>query len=345
MPHKHLHYVCTTHPLITYHWRQGGDRGHLPLAGLSWVGWYTDLMNEEFALHAQSRGEVGVRWLDSIPRILDEYAAKWSLQVGPSYQLTWNYVAPCTCSNGEQAVIKIGFPGDREFQTEIEALALCQGDGIVKLLQADRENAVILIECAAPGTPLSTLEDDEEAARILARVMKKLWKPLPAHHRFIPIAEWTTSLRHFQKGSLIIPETFPVYLVEKATALFDELIATSTEAMLLHGDLHHDNVLLSDIHGWLAIDPKGIAAEPAYETAAMLRNPRGRLLNNPDRKNILTRRVQVLAEELQMNPQRIIRWGIAQSVLSAVWSLEDEGQGWEEAIEVARVLEGLVCSG
>ncbi|HYX51410.1 MAG TPA: aminoglycoside phosphotransferase family protein, partial [Ktedonobacteraceae bacterium] len=115
----------------------------------------------------------------------------------------------------------------------------------------------------------------------------------------------------------------------------------SAEPVLVHGDLHHDNVLSAQRAEWLAIDPKGVAAEPAYETAAMLRNPQIKLQNYPDIEKILHRRILVLSEVLQIEPQRIHQWGLAQTVLSAVWSAEDEGRGWEHAIAVAEVLDKI----
>jgi streptomycin 6-kinase len=100
-------------------------------------------------------------------------------------------------------------------------------------------------------------------------------------------------------------------------------------------------VLSSERAEWLAIDPKGIAAEPAYETAAMLRNPSIKLQNNPDIAKILFHRIMVMSEALQIEPQRIHQWGLAQTVLSAVWSAEDGGTGWQYAIGVAEVLDKI----
>ena len=64
---------------------------------------------------------------------------------------------------GHRPILKIGFSRDREFQTEGEALAVFQGKGIEKLLQADKDHAVLLLERVIPGFPLSTLEDDERS--------------------------------------------------------------------------------------------------------------------------------------------------------------------------------------
>jgi streptomycin 6-kinase len=298
-------------------------------------------MNEEFVQHALSNGEAGAFWLQSLPTLIETCEKQWSLKVFPPFPLTYNYVAPCIRSDGTHAVLKIGFPQDREFQTEIEALSVFQGEGIEKLLQADKDNAVLLLERVTPGVPLSTIKDDEEATRNLATVMKRLWKPLPEKHRFITIAEWAEAIPRLRRQYQGTSGPLPAHLVDKAERLFTELIASSAEPVLVHGDLHHDNVLSSKRTGWLAIDPKGIAAEPAYETAAMLRNPRTRLQHHPDIKKILTRRILVMSEALQIEPQRIYQWGLAQTVLSAVWSAVDERKGWEHAIAVAEMLDTM----
>lgn len=111
--------------------------------------------------------------------------------------------------------------------------------------------------------------------------------------------------------------------------------------MLVHGDLHHDNVLNSNRDSWLAIDPKGIAAEPAYETGAMIRNPYDKMSRQPDLKSTLSRRIAILSEELGFDRQRILQWGFAQTVLSAVWNVES-AKGPEHAVMIAQVLDSLM---
>jgi streptomycin 6-kinase len=118
----------------------------------------------------------------------------------------------------------------------------------------------------------------------------------------------------------------PARLVEEAETLFADLLASQAEPVLLHGDLHHSNILSSAGRAlWLAIDPKGVVGEPAYETGALLRNPE-RLLTEPEPGRILARRVDQLAEELGLDRARVRGWGLAQAVLAAVWGLEDHGE-------------------
>lgn len=297
-------------------------------------------MNNEFVQHALSNGAEGAAWLKNIPDIITEYQKRWKIQVAPPFTLSYNYVAPAKRSDGTETVLKIGFPQDKEFQTEVAALEVFRGEGIEKLLEVDKKEAVILIERVTPGVPLSSLDDDEEATKILAAVMKKLWKPLPPNHHFITIKEWMQAIPEYMQKYKGTSSPIPMDLVEKANSLFEELIATSADPMLVHGDLHHDNVLSSNRGGWLAIDPKGIAAEPTYETAAMIRNPYKKIKDQYNIDQVLRRRIQILSDALGFDPERIRKWCFAQSVLSGVWN--DAGvKGSDHSINIANVLDNL----
>ncbi len=81
--------------------------------------------------------------------------------------------------------------------------------------------------------------------------------------------------------------------------------------------------------------------EPAYETGALLRNPLPGLLQRPNPARVLARRVDLLAEMLELDPARIVGWAVYQAVLSAAWSIEDHDAGWEPALECARLLTTL----
>lgn len=294
-------------------------------------------MSSDFIKHAKTYGQDGELWLKNIPQRISEYEKIWSLTVLPPFTLTYNYVAPAIRTDGSNVVIKMGFPKEKEFQTEINALEVFNGEGIEKLLEADRDAGVILIERVMPGIPVSELED-EQATKRIASVINRLHKPVPANNTFISISEWTKdlfSVRDWYNGTT---GPLPQYLIDKAQSLFTDLIATQATPVLVHGDLHHDNVLSSQRDEWLAIDPKGIIAEPCYETAAMLRNPGGRVLKQSNPSEFLKRRIQLLAEELAFDEQRMLQWAIAQTTLAAIWSMDKNGKGWEEDMAIAEVL-------
>lgn len=278
-------------------------------------------MNDEFLHNVQRKGAIGQQWLSEIPDIIKKYEEKWNLKVLPPYTLTYNYVAPVILQNHQEAVIKIGMPWEEEFLNEMEALKLFNGDSVTKLLKEDRENYVMLIEKITPGTPLSTIDDDDRATEILAGIMQHLHKPLPKNNSFITIFEWTKYLREYPENPRQI---FPIEIAKEGIALFEYLINSSKDAILTHGDLHHDNVLLGTNNNWVAIDPKGIAAESLYDVAALIRNPYKKVkeMTNEQIQKLFKRRIEILSKELHADAKRIHQWCLAQTILSGVWSEE-----------------------
>jgi len=286
-------------------------------------------------------GEEGAAWLHRLPDLIASLEQQWSLTVMPPFTpLTYNYVAPAVRADGMDVVLKVGFPS-REFFSEMEALRLYDGHGIVQLLEADGQQGAMVLEYLKPGTPLSSLTDDEEATSIAAGVMRDLWRPAPAEHNFPTVAKWASGLDRLREHFGGTTGPLPAILVEEAFGLFTELIGSMTEQMLLHGDLHHDNIVRAERMPWLALDPKGLVGEPAYEVGALLRNQLPEPLTTSNAGPILARRLNQLAEELGLDRERLRAWGVAQAVLSAWWSIEDHGYGWEYAIACAEVLSTL----
>jgi streptomycin 6-kinase len=302
-------------------------------------------LSEEFQrTNRELHGRMGVEWLDRLPATLDECARRWSLVVGEAFEpLSYNYVARATRAGGEKVVLKVGFPC-RELRTEEEALGLFDGRGCVRLLDSDMGLGALLLERLEPGTALAVLADeerDEEATRAAAGVMRELWRPAPAGHGFPSVADWAAGLKKMRArfGGGCGP--LPPALVLEAEGLLRELFDSSGAPVLLHGDLHHGNILDAGRGRWLAIDPKGLVGEPAYEAGALLRNPLPQLLRMRRPLEALRRRVEVFAAALGVDRERVRGWGVAQAVLSAWWTIEDNGSGWEPTIECARLLASL----
>ncbi|HEX7175919.1 MAG TPA: aminoglycoside phosphotransferase family protein [Pyrinomonadaceae bacterium] len=286
-------------------------------------------------------GRAGVQWLDALPAILDACAARWSLRLGlPFTPLSYNYVMAAERADRTPAVLKVGVPC-RELETEAAALRVYDGRGCARLLEADTQLGALLIERLEPGTPLSaglvTETDDEEATVTAASVMRELWRPAPDAHEFPRVSDWGAGFNRLRARFGGGSGPFPPALVREAESLFAELLETAAAPVLLHGDLHHYNILAAGRDRWLAIDPKGVVGEPAFEVTALMHNPAG-LLEMRRPVEVLGRRVELLARELNLERARVRGWGIAGLVLSAWWSFEDHGEGWERGVECARLL-------
>ncbi|MGB8508083.1 MAG: aminoglycoside phosphotransferase family protein [Pyrinomonadaceae bacterium] len=280
----------------------------------------------------------GVAWLARLPDIIAGYERRWSLTTLPPFApLTYNYVAPALRADGTDAVLKVGFP-NTELLNEIETLRRYDGVGFVRLLEADADGGALLLERLRPGTMLAQLEDDERATSVAAGVMRRLRLNAPEKHDFPTVARWAEGFSRLRRHFKGATGPFPARLVETAETLFAELLASSDAPVLLHGDLHHYNILAAARDGWLAIDPKGVIGEPAYEVGALLRNPLPQLLRAPQPSRTLARRVDQLSAELNFDRARVVGWATAQAVLSAWWSFEDEGGGHEPALACAQLL-------
>ena len=298
-------------------------------------------VKEDFARHiVELHGEAGRLWLRSLPGVVAECAARWSLRVAPPFSpLTYNYAAPAEGAGGARFVLKVGVPV-RELLTEIEALRAFGGRGAARLVEADAEAGALLLERLEPGTPLTALceRDDGAATSAAASVMRKLWRPAPAGHTFPTAADWGRGFRRLRERFGGGTGPFPRALVEEAETLFAELLESSSAPALLHGDLHHGNVLAAVREPWLAIDPKGLVGEPAYEVGALLRNPLPQLFRWPQPVRVSERRIARLSEELGFERERVRGWGLAQAVLAGWWTFEDTGRVGEDWLAVAEIL-------
>jgi len=285
-----------------------------------------------FDLH----GDEGRAWYAHLPKLLDSIAQRWGLTVlEPFANLTYNYVTPAVQADGMPVVLKLGVPGGM-LEPELVALRVFAGRGGVRILDADPQAAALLLERLLPGRPLSALEDDDTATVIAADVMAALWCPLPAVHSFETVENLAAGLERLRPAFGGTTGPFPTSLVQRAEGIFSELLANQGPRVLLHGDLHHGNILQAGPDDWRAIDPQGPAGEAEYDAGALLRNPNPTVSTWADLPRRQQRRLDILSERLGFDRQRLEGYGFARAVLTAWWNYEDHhriGDGWLEVAE------------
>jgi streptomycin 6-kinase len=285
-------------------------------------------------------GARGYAWFEELPALLDECGKRWSLTLGqPFANLSYNFVLPATSSDGVQLVLKLGVPCQELF-TEAAALGVFQGVGAVQLLDHDAARGVLLMERVVPGTALHQLQSETQATQTAARLMRELWRPPPETHAFPSLAIWFRALAQLRNNFAGGCGPFPPKLIEKAEGIFAELEASADRNVILHGDLHHENILFSAKRGWLAIDPKGICGEPGYEGGSFMLNQLPAGASQSATMKVLEQRLVIFSEELAITQRRLARWSFCHAVLSALWSFE-EADDWRPTISLAQMLEQL----
>jgi streptomycin 6-kinase len=253
----------------------------------------------------------GAAWLEQLPRLAAECAERWSLSLeDPFRQGNVSLTLPATRSGGTPVVLKLNFP-EPESAHEADALAHWGGEGAVRLLGFDRERNALLVERAIPGNSLWEVEDDEEATRIAAEVLRWLWsRPPPAHHPFRLLADeaegWTAQAR-LDWDALGRP--FEGGLIEAAEAAARELSASQPAVVLCHQDFQGSNVLRAEREPWLAIDPKPLAGEREFALASIVRS-----FELGETRDDVVHRLDRLSAELGLDRERARGWALGQTL-------------------------------
>ena len=252
--------------------------------------------------------------MDDLPEITSKIAKEHNLSgLSPVDNMTFNYVAS-GYQNDKPIILKIGL-NSKALAKETHCLRAFSNHAAAEVLAYD--NNIIIMQLAVPGSTLKAHfpGNDIDATKILCASIKELHKAsIPESHNFYHLSELFKALDQ----ELDISDE----ILSKAKHLRDKLLSTTTKEVLLHGDLHHDNILQNG-DTWVVIDPKGFIGDPAFEPAAYLCNPIPELLHEDNAKQIVSDRIKLCAEKLEIPEQRIKDWLYVKSVLCWAWSLED----------------------
>lgn len=286
-------------------------------------------------------GEDGEKWAAAFPEALSACVTAWELEnITPLSNLSYNFIAAAETASGQAVILKMGVPNP-ELTTEVLALRAYNGRGAARLLDYDSVHSALLLERLSPGTELHRLGNNLQECETAARVMEQITILPPDKHEFPSIAEWVEVFDETEQE--VDPQAYglPVAMLDTARGYAEELIRTTGQDWLLHGDLHHFNILYDEQRGWTAIDPKGVIGDKAYQTARFFFNPSPDLLSMPDPLAVTRQRADIFSERLKLDRQRILRWAYVDCILSACWSI-DEGADPEYVVECARLIARLI---
>ena len=230
-------------------------------------------------------------------------ARRWSLTLGEPYeQGAAGYTTRALLPDGTPVVLKLVNP-HRESEHEADALELWDGDGAVRLLARDETGHVLVLERCEPGTPLATLDADA-ALDVVIGLLPRLWKQAAEpFHTLADEAAWWASYLPDQDWS------HEPKLLATALAAIEALSSTQGEQVLLHQDLHFDNVLAAQREPWLVIDPKPLLGEREFAVASVVRS-----FELGHSKRDVLHRFDRLTAELGLDRERAKGWTIAQTV-------------------------------
>lgn len=256
---------------------------------------------------------------------------QWNLLVdGEAFSTQTSHLLPVRYKD-HRCMLKIALIEEERIGGQL--MAWWDGHGAAKVFLQD-ENAILMerAEGCQSLMEMAKNNQDDEASTIICSVVAALHagsqKPFP--EKIVPLSQWFSSLEMMagkQQG-----------LLKKAWHTAQRLLREPQEITILHGDIHHQNILDFGAHGWLAIDPKGLLGERYFDYANIFCNPDEQTATKPGR---LARQAHLISELAGLNYQRLLQWILAYAGLSAAWHLE-EGSDASLALEVAEISRSLI---
>ena len=253
---------------------------------------------------------------------------RWQLRpVGDPRTTASSTLMPVLTSKGTPAMLKIAHSEEEERGGEL--LQALDGHGVARVFR--RHGDVILMERATGDGHLVRMVDagrDDDATRILCAAATRIHGAsadvlgVDEPPRLVELPTW---FRHLFEHADDLG-AFHRRGAEIAGALLD----APHDEVVLHGDLHHGNVLDFGDRGWLAIDPKGLLGEAAFDYCNLLCNPSHDRALAPGR---LERQFGVVVEMTGLEPRRLARWLVAWCALSSTWYALDDDPALADSAE------------
>lgn len=245
-------------------------------------------------------GDNGQKWLDNLPQTIEKVTKKYALtdvQTGmKDVPLSFNYIFFAKYKNTD-AVIKLS-PNIKDSKRETEALRHFNGMGMVKLLAA--YDNIIIMERAEPGIILE--KNNPRSIEIACNCLTKLHSANTNFNKsyFPTIEEWLKPID--------LEWNYNPDIIRQARKYKEELLPQYNKRILLHGDLHHDNILKHG-NGYVAIDPKGLIGDPI--------NDMWNLVTDFEQDTIY------IANHFNYKLSDIRKWYFIHLVLAICWGFED----------------------
>jgi len=248
--------------------------------------------------------------LRKVPSIFRDRLQRWALTPdGAPIETRGSSLLPVR-RRGVPAMVKIAMEDEERRGGAL--MAWWGGQSAARVLE--HAGNAILLERAESQTLLADFArngKDDEASQIICAVVAALHAP-----RAGPLPELVTLSRWFRDLEPAAAALGGILAVSASTA--HELLAAPRNPCVLHGDIHHGNVLYFGERGWLAIDPKGLAGEQGFDYANLFCNPDVATALAPGR---FARQIRLVADTAELGRRRLLQWVLAWAGLSSAWSL------------------------
>ncbi|WP_162254365.1 aminoglycoside phosphotransferase family protein [Nostocoides sp. Soil756] len=277
-------------------------------------------------------GPTGADWLRTVPRLVDEALARWGLLVDGSPRTGWTALVVPVRRAGQHFALKVVWPHP-EAAHEALALRTWDGRGAVRLVAALPSDGLLLLE-RLEAEDLTEVWADE-ACEVVGGLLAGLHVPAPP-----PVPRIGPYLEpHLER----MPQRagVPRRVTTRTLGLARELLSGDVPELLLHTDLHYENVLRAPDGGWRAIDPKPLAGPPAFDLLPLVTNRVDEMGTGASFRWSVRHRITLAAEAAGIDLDEAMAWSLLRAGIEVSWAvgLDEPGQ-LTTAVALTKALDG-----
>lgn len=279
-------------------------------------------------------GRFGEGFLSKATNDLETYAGRWELsqmELIPSFSA--NVLFRCRSRTHGDAVLKIGpLPPEGTIPAEYDALRQFGGGGgrICRVYEADPARGVLLLERMQPGTSLREEPSLEKRLAVFSELFAGMHRPPERRDRFPTYTGWVVRIAEYMEKRDDCAAL--AKHMRHAREMHLRLAARYPRKLLLHGDFHHDNILLGADGRYRVIDPKGVTGDPVFDVPRFLLNEFGESPDSELLKKML--RIFAVLEQSLRIPGDVLRQCLyVETAMGACWMAED-GAGPDECAKL-----------
>lgn len=281
-------------------------------------------MTEIYPFHDEEIKKItdrfGEEFYQKVLRDLEVYSEQWQLS---SFQLVSSYSAnlvfTCDSENYGAAVLKIG-SSSSNMSSEFNALLEYNGTSFCRVFEADLANSVILEERICPGIHLRAEDSLEKRLSVFCSLYQGLHKPSEEESRYSTYLGWVQKITDYMSTRDDCIELYKH--MKKANELCITLTERYNRKMLLHGDFHHDNILLGRDGEYRIIDPKGVIGDPIWDCPRFMLNEFGDEIT-VDLYDKMNKIIEVLEKELDIPNDTLRQTFYVEMAMGICWCVED----------------------
>ncbi len=213
------------------------------------------------------------------------------------------------------------------FDKEILACKLFQGENFCKIYEYSLEDQVYIMERIMPADTLYESAPRNDRIKIVGRVFKGLHKTDIPDSAFPTYSEWFEAGKEGTKNRKDCEDLYQyLYSAERMLADINQKYSRN---LLLHGDLHHENILKNENGSYTVIDPKGVIGAPVFDLSRFILDEfRDDLTSEP--KDVIIDFVQKLGDSVGIPCEILLRCLYIETV---IWLFREElanGESLEE---------------